>query len=62
VKNGQKLSNNLSLDGEDFAINNIKIYWTFQPPKIISDEFLGFLTDWFVGHTIYEDQKFFKVI
>jgi hemerythrin len=26
------------------------------------DEFLGFLTDWFVGHTIYEDQKLFKVI
>ena len=24
------------------------------------DEFLGFLTDWFMGHTIYEDQKFFK--
>ena len=24
------------------------------------DEFLGFLTDWFVGHTIYEDQKLFK--
>ena len=26
------------------------------------DEFLGFLTDWFIGHTIYEDQKFFKAI
>ena len=26
------------------------------------DEFLGFLTDWFVGHTIYEDQKLFKTI
>ena len=26
------------------------------------DEFLGFLTDWFMGHTIYEDQKFFKSI
>ena len=26
------------------------------------DEFLGFLTDWFMGHTIYEDQKFFKLI
>ena len=26
------------------------------------DEFLGFLTDWFAGHTIYEDQKLFKVI
>jgi hemerythrin-like metal-binding protein len=25
-----------------------------------ADEFLGFLTDWFMGHTIYEDQKFFK--
>jgi hemerythrin len=25
-------------------------------------EFLGFLTDWFVGHTIYEDQKLFKEI
>ncbi len=26
------------------------------------DEFLRFLTDWFMGHTIYEDQKFFKSI
>ena len=26
------------------------------------DDFLGFLTDWFVGHTIYEDQKLFKTI
>ena len=26
------------------------------------DEFLGFLTDWFVGHTIYEDQKLFNAI
>jgi len=26
------------------------------------DEFLGFLTDWFVGHTVYEDQKLFKAI
>ncbi len=26
------------------------------------DDFLGFLTDWFVGHTIYEDQKLFKKI
>jgi hemerythrin len=26
------------------------------------DQFLGFLTDWFIGHTIYEDQKFFKLI
>ena len=26
------------------------------------DEFIGFLTDWFVGHTIYEDQKLFKKI
>ena len=24
------------------------------------DQFLGFLTDWFIGHTIYEDQKFFN--
>jgi hemerythrin len=24
------------------------------------DEFLGFLTDWLIGHTIYEDQKLFK--
>ena len=24
------------------------------------DEFLGFLTDWFIGHTVYEDQKFFN--
>jgi hemerythrin len=26
------------------------------------DQFLGFLTDWFAGHTVYEDQKFFKLI
>jgi hemerythrin-like metal-binding protein len=26
------------------------------------DEFLGFLTDWLIGHTIYEDQKLFKTI
>ena len=26
------------------------------------DEFLGFLTERFMGHTIYEDQKFFKFI
>ena len=26
------------------------------------DEFLEFLTDWFVGHTIYEDQKLFKAL
>jgi len=26
------------------------------------DDFLGFLTDWFVGHTVYEDQKLFKTI
>ena len=26
------------------------------------DEFLGFLTDWFIGHAIYEDQKLFKSI
>ena len=26
------------------------------------DEFLDFLTDWFVGHTVYEDQKLFKAI
>ena len=26
------------------------------------DDFLGFLTDWFVGHTIYEDQKLFEAI
>jgi hypothetical protein len=24
------------------------------------DEFLGFLSDWFIGHTVYEDQKRFK--
>ena len=23
------------------------------------NKFLGFLTDWFIGHTIYEDQKLF---
>jgi len=27
---------------------------------ITVDQFLGFLTDWFVGHTVYEDQKFFN--
>ena len=26
------------------------------------DEFLGFLTDWFIGHTVYEDQKLFRSI
>ena len=26
------------------------------------DEFLGFLTNWFLGHTLYEDQKVFKLI
>ena len=26
------------------------------------DEFLGFLADWFIGHTIYEDKKLFKKI
>ena len=26
------------------------------------DEFIGFLSDWFIGHTIYEDQKLFKRI
>ena len=25
------------------------------------DQFLGFLTDWFVGHTVYEDQKLFQL-
>ena len=24
------------------------------------DEFLDYLTDWFIGHTVYEDQKLFK--
>jgi hemerythrin len=24
------------------------------------DQFLGFLTDWFIGHTVYEDQKLFN--
>jgi hemerythrin-like metal-binding protein len=24
------------------------------------EEFLNFLTDWFIGHTVYEDQKLFK--
>jgi len=24
------------------------------------DEFIGFLSDWFIGHTVYEDQKLFK--
>jgi len=26
------------------------------------DAFLGFLSDWFAGHTVYEDQKLFKKI
>ena len=26
------------------------------------DEFLGFLSDWFIGHTIYEDKSLFKAI
>ena len=26
------------------------------------DDFLGFLTDWFIGHTIYEDKELFKAI
>ena len=26
------------------------------------DQFLDFLTDWFVGHTVYEDQKLFQKI
>ena len=25
------------------------------------EEFLNFLTDWFIGHTVYEDQKLFKI-
>lgn len=25
-----------------------------------ADEFLAFLTNWFIGHTIYEDQKLFR--
>ena len=24
------------------------------------DQFLEFLTNWFIGHTVYEDQNFFK--
>ena len=24
------------------------------------EQFLNFLTDWFIGHTVYEDQKLFK--
>ena len=24
------------------------------------DEFIGFLSDWFIGHTVYEDQKLFE--
>ena len=27
---------------------------------ITVDQFLGFLTDWFIGHTIYEDQNLFN--
>jgi len=26
------------------------------------DDFLGFLTDWFIGHTVYEDKELFKAI
>lgn len=26
------------------------------------DQFMNFLTDWFVGHTVYEDQKLFQKI
>jgi len=26
------------------------------------DQFISFLTEWFMGHTIYEDQKLFKRI
>ena len=26
------------------------------------DEFLDFLTDWLIGHTLYEDQKFLNAI
>jgi len=26
------------------------------------DEFIEFLTDWLIGHTIYEDKKLFKAI
>ena len=26
------------------------------------DEFLDFLTNWFIGHTVYEDKKLFKSI
>ena len=26
------------------------------------NEFLGFLTEWFIGHTIYEDKNLFKAI
>ena len=26
------------------------------------DQFIDFLTDWFIGHTVYEDQKLFKAI
>ena len=27
-----------------------------------ADEFLEFLTDWLIGHTVYEDKKLFKAI
>ena len=27
-----------------------------------ADKFLEFLTDWLIGHTIYEDKKLFKAI
>ena len=26
------------------------------------DDFLNFLTDWFIGHTVYEDQRLFQKI
>ena len=32
----------------------------FNKGLMTVDQFFGFLTDWFIGHTIYEDQKFFN--
>ena len=46
-----KLLEEFNHHAEDFAKGFKKI-----------DEFLSFLTDWFLGHTIYEDQKLFKAI
>jgi len=64
--------NFLFIDNSNFALPLFfsQFSYPFQLQFIIhlskglttADDFLGFLTDWFVGHTIYEDQKLFKAI